>query len=665
MKLPSHTGLRVAVDTEGSGLYADDGARISAVSCAWRDPQTNEIRAFATPFDQGTIGTFLDYEGDLPLGDKQLPSNHIKRLARLAKEHSDMIYTAPNRGPGAYLRLMAWLTDQDLVMHHKKYDCLMFAAGLRNREDDTSVDLMPRVVADTQLRQKVLDPADSSSLKPSAVRLHLGREVGIAEGAEAEEAAALATWKGPRTDPRYDLIPWEVLGPYSKTDAVLTLLLDEFQLTTRLDDPDDPAVQLAERLIRRQEGLSRVLFYMERRGVGFDREWCCAQDRLLAKIEAEAKGRVPFRPTPDGARKYFFGAPADGGLGLLPFNDKLTGSGRGQVDEDVIARLIKLDVPGAREYAESAEIVSARGKWYKAYPEMVGKDGRLRTTFRQGTVVTGRLAAERWQAHALPHDYQLKFLIDQGVQPIRYGFVARDGFGLYEIDVSQAEIRVATAIAKCAPMLRLIQSGADSHSAAALLMFYPKGTTLDAAKADPDWAFNRGVPAKRSNLGILYGGGVGAIHAAILKFAGLDVPSDQISEWIAAWRAAFPPFVRALDGYADKAAKDGWVRLIDGQVRYFSDYEPVHKAFNAVIQNSVAVAIEKAMIEVDNKYPGTLLLQIHDSLVLELPLADASAIVADVRSILIKHFERLFKPVPFEADVKRFGRDAYPQEVTS
>jgi DNA polymerase-1 len=306
-----------------------------------------------------------------------------------------------------------------------------------------------------------------------------------------------------------------------------------------------------------------------------------------------------------------------------------------------------------------AEIVSARGKWYKPYPAMTAPDGRLRTTFRQGTVVTGRLSAERFQAHAIPHDWQLKHLTSLGVQPIRYGFIARPGCVLCEVDVAQAEIRVATAIAKCSQMLRLIRQGTDSHSAAALLMFYPRGTSLAEAQSDENWAFNRGVPAKRCNLGILYGGGVGAVHAAILKFAGLDIAHDTIRDWIADWRRAFPPFVQTLDGYSDLAARQGWVTLIDGQVRYFSEYDPTHKAFNAVIQNAVAVAIERSLIEFDRLHPGVLLLQIHDSLVLEVPKDRVAEIVSACAEILVRHFEKLFRPVPFEADVKYFGRDSY------
>jgi hypothetical protein len=658
MKLPDRSGLTVAYDTEGSGLFVDDGARISATSIAWRD-EYGDLCATSTPFDQGLFGNHLDYEGYLPCGEKLLAPNHLKRTNKLRKDHGDDCMSAPNRLPSAFSHLMTWLLRQDLVMHHKKYDCLVTDAGLRNHPE-TGVDLMPRVIADTQLRQKVLDPEHTSSLKPTSVRLHLGKEIGIGDGGEDMEAEALKPWKGPKDDPRYDLIPWSILGPYARTDALLTLLLFEWEEQNRLDDPDDPACQLARRLITRQEALARTLYNMERRGVGFDVEWCRAQAVNLARLEGEAKGRVPFRPTYPGAQKYFFGPPADGGLGLIPFKDKLTSTGRPQVDEDVVARLVAAEIPGATEFQTLMSLQSAQSKWYTAYPSLTGADGRIRTCYRQGHVVSGRLSVERWQSQAIPHDHQ----IPEGIEPIRYGFIEDEGYETWEADVSQAEIRVATKVAKCGDMLRAIRAGIDSHGAAAFLMFYKsQGYTLEEAMARPDWDFNRGVVAKRCNLGILYGGGVGAIHAAILKFAGIDEDKDQVREWITTWRQAFPPFVLALDEYADMASKQGWVRLVDGSRRYFSEWEPVHKAFNQRVQGDVAIAVETAMIEFDRLYPGMLLLQIHDSLVARIPRDSVPEVTAAMTDILVRVFERMFSPVPFKADVKPFGRLAYQLEA--
>jgi DNA polymerase I-like protein with 3'-5' exonuclease and polymerase domains len=650
VRLPDVSGLTVAFDTEGSGLFTDDGARVSAASCAWRDPRTGLIASFSTPFDQGLHGQRGDPSANLPCALKHLTRSHDRRIGKW----DDGMKWAPNRPMSAWDHLMRWLLRQRLVMQNAKYDCLMVLAGLRNHIDDAGLgyDLMPALLWDTMLASGVLWPGETTSLKPTAVRLHVGAEAGIEEGAEAREAEDLAPWKGPQADPRYDLIPWSVLGSYSELDAILTLLLYEHQ-QRELEENSSKSGALARSHIAEELRLQATLYGMERRGVGLDGDGMRHEDAKLAGLVSEAEKSIPFRATYPGAQKYFFGAPADGGLGLLRFNDKVTKSGNPQVDEEVIERLVKQEVPGAREFAHFAELKAAREKWYSAWPAMVGGDGRIRTCHRQGRVVSGRLSVERWQAQAMPHDYQ----IPDGILPPRFFLVPAYGCETWEADASQAEIRVATAVAKCTPMLRALRAGTDSHDAATHLMFY-QGYSLDEAKADRKWNERRQV-AKRCNLGILYGIGVKGLQKTIAKFTGIVYDQDQVSEWISDWKQAFPQFADALYEYQELAQRQGFVRLATGRVRMFSPYEPVHKAFNQRVQGDVAEAAKRAMIRFDRDYPGMLLLQIHDSLAAEIPRERVEEVTQAMQKILVETFEQLFRPVPFRADVKPFGRGAY------
>lgn len=641
MKLPDKEGLTVAYDTESSGLFADDGARVSAVSCAWRDPATGQLRSFAVPFDQGLT--------DLPLGPKVLPRTHERRVSKW--DPADLAVL--NRPPKVWGHLHRWLLRQDLVMHHAKHDCLQAAAGLRDRPD-TGYDLMSRVIADTMLTIGVIEPREPVALKTTAVRLHLGQELGIEEGAEADEQEALGPWKGSKEDPRYDLIPWRVLGPYSKLDAELTLLLYE--------DEQSVLEGRADRTLDKQVSddlrLCRLLYRMERKGVGLDVAGMRQEAADLWKLVREAGAAVPFKggtgmPTPPAAVKYFFGAPAAGGLGLLPYDDKLTKTRRPQVDEEVIERLVRRGEPGAREYQTYAELKAAFEKWYQPWPALCGTDGRIRTVHKQGHVVSGRLSVERWQAQAMPHDYQ----IPEGTRPPRYFLTTPDGLEAWEADAGQAEIRVATAIAREKSMLRALRAGADSHDAACKLMFFP-ALRISEAKKLPEWVRYRQV-AKRCNLGILYGIGAKGLQIQIAKFTGIEYSVAQCAEWITDWKGAFPGFARALYDYADLASGQGYVRLVTGRVRKFSEWEPTHKAFNQCIQGNVAEGAKLAMIRFDTSYPDMLLLQIHDSLVAEIPSEQTGQVVPFMQQCLVATFQQLFPPVPFVADAKPFGRLAY------
>jgi len=627
--------------------------------------------------------------GGLPLGPKDLPLRHSKRIRKWLDNSPDesvgvgaALFQAPNLPVAQWGRLLRQLARMRLAAHNAKFDLHMSAGGLRGCEDQPpeqggGLDLSSSVASDTQLTQFVLDPQNSTGLKPTSVRLGLGKELGLNAGTEDAEQQALKPWKGPQTDPRFDLIPWPVIRVYAALDAALTLLLDEHQQ----GQLDDEAFQFELRHARREFALMKTLYSMERRGIGYNTVASLAQATKARELMEQVASQLPFKPTYPGAQKYFFGPTEDqdgkptGNLGHLPYDDKITKpskshpQGQPQVDEETIERLAAEGVPHAQQFARFAELQSANSKWFQAWADMTGKDGRLRTNHKQASVVSGRLAVSRAQLQAIPQNYQ----IPDGLTPVRSLFTAKPGHQLWEVDVSQAEIRIATAVARCQPMLDQFNSGQDSHSAACWLMFRDEferdgfPTVALASQKDeghPKWHEYRQV-SKRCNLGILYGAGAGTVRGEIAKFTGIDYPLKQVRQWVDDWRRAFPPFVRMLDAASRKATQDGWVRLTNGRVRWFSAYEPTHKAANQIIQGSQAETIKDCLVRVDREFPGTVLLCIHDSIVLELPASEAEAVARKVQDILIEEFERAFaKPwerggpvviVPFAADCKPWG----------
>lgn len=682
-------GWRVAWDTETSGLYEDAGARISVVSWAYRDPADNEIVMKAIPFDQGFEN--VTYNGEkgrkravlavdadhLPLGPKNLPKNHRARVDKWVATYGEDICWAPNQEPAAFTRLMRNLLRFNLVGHQLKFDLLKANAGLRGIEDSTGMDLVGSAIADTMLTQNVTEPRYPVALKPTATRYGFAELLGLPPGSEQDEQEALKPWAGPSTDPRYDLIPWEVIRTYAMYDAGFTLLLDEHQQDWFASG--DPIAASFEPHVRREFNLMRTLCRMEFRGVGFRKDVSLQQaeeaDRRMEVLRQQLADAGMAKVTPPGARKYFFGLPEEGGLGRIPYSDKMTKGGASgtnpqpQVDDEVIARLVKDGVPGAEVYAQHEKLKSANAKWYRGWADKVGADGRLRMVHRQGTVISGRLAAEYAQLHAIPQPYQTI----EGLVPVIDLFRPATGCRLWAIDVSQAEIRIATAMARCQPMLDQYNSGMDSHDAATLLMFgdelvpnyASEGDDLLAiAKGHPKWGEYRQV-AKRCNLGILYGAGVMTVRGEIAEYTGIVYPPKRVGGWIEQWRAAFPQFVNFLEAMQRVATNRGWVRLVNGRVRYFSDYEPVHKAANQVIQGSQAEALKECMIEIERKFPGILLLDIHDAVWIEVPIEFETEMVDEVSRIMVETFERMFTrrweqggppiTVPFAVEAKPVG----------
>ncbi len=617
-------GALVALDCETSGLHPDNGEWLSVVSLAWYDQ--DELYTWVGAWDHGCLD-----KTDLP--KKVQPD--------LFTDDHEL-----NLTPEQWHQLCRRLEDCHLVGHNLKFDLLFMRNGLRPSPSLgrphalPGPDLTDRVAWDTSVISPLLWPGESTALKATAQRLW-----GVAE---TEHEQKLRTWVdqaghksigigGRRDRKRYDLAPWELLGPYAEQDAVLTLRLAGRQWEL-LQEGEIPWP-----VVHRELELMRTLTKMELRGLGFDAEQARVEAAKMRVAADQLAHELPFQPpTPAGAKRYFYGELQ------YPPSKVSARTGQPSVDEESVRILVEQGVPGAAEYARYTKIESALSKWYNGWPAMAGDDGRLRCVFHQtksddgrGTV-SGRLSVQRVQLQAIPHDYQF---VD-GVRPIRDLFRASPGRQLWELDLSQAEFRVAAAIAHEEDMLAEFAAGYDAHDATCRLVF-------DIDDTDPEWDKYRAV-AKRLGFGILYGAGARRIVDEIGKWTGLQVTVHQVESWLKLYGQRMPRMLRM--GYTAEtlAKRRGWVRLAGGRLRHFGPDEETRKAWNAVVQGSVAELMKEAMIEVERQHPGALVLQVHDSVWVE--VEDESG-AHQVGAILSQVFEQHYESaVAFPTGAKRLDR---------
>lgn len=667
----------VAVDTETSGLFVDDGARVSIVSIAYypdgKTPVTrdghwdlsNQPETALFAFDQGRY---------TPLGPKQIPTGGGKKN-RLHQESlfDQEIDAAPNLNPGDYMILMTWLAQHSLVFHNAKFDLHILQTGLRGFEEQARFfpDLSRCVHWDTQVVNPVLWPMFKTSLKPTAERLF-----GVGE---ADLQRQLQVWLK-KNAYRFDLAPWPMVGPYAAQDAALTLRLYDAQLmdieSGSAGDPQEILV-VAEREI----DLAITLYRMERRGIGFDAEWCLEEAEKLAAMVAQAeveltravRDYMSSRGVPDDVpvppitehvmRHLWFGKDAGyrfPGMGLMPV--QTTEKGEPSVAAEVVRELAKRGMPCADEYDRLNKLETALSMWYGNWPKMVGDPApehhpelegkrwpRLRTNYRQsrtlsdgrGGTVSGRLAVERVQMQAVPQDYQIPL----GIEPIRRFFKPDPGYALWEMDLSQAEFRVAAGISKCRKMIESIAAGDwDAHDSTTELMF-------NVTKDHPDWKYLRQV-AKRLNFGMLYGAGAETIRRQIEQYTGQYPPLEQMQAWLDKFRNTFPELGWAARAAQRQVERTRELKLAGGRTRWFGPFEQEHKAFNQLIQGGVAEMMKVSMIEIEANFPGIQLLQIHDSITVEIPKRDIE-IVDACQKIMCDTFTAEFG-VPFVSDAKEW-----------
>lgn len=581
-------GLTVALDTESSGLHPDDGARVSTVSVAWQEG--GEVRALALPFGQG------------PRGDGTLFDMYA------------------DEGERVWNRLGKWLQRQDLVGHNIKFDIHQMTAG--TVLGYAGVDLADRVWSDTMIVEWVLDPVGGIGLDQAGQRYaKLGKE----------DSGLKAALKKTRPRNRYDLIPWDVMEPYARVDAELALRIHLAQVA-RLEAEDsylEPWVQEEMRILR-------LLIEMERRGIGYDAHRSNAAAYAAEEVVRKLEKELPFTASEAAARHWFYVEQ-----GALPHC--VTKGGKTSVAECCVRQLIAQGVRGADTYAAWKKASTSIAMWYTGYAEKVGADGRLRTDFRQTGTISFRWASQRVNLQALPHDHRVTLPAE--IPRPRSLFQAAPGYVLYEMDLSQAELRVAAKTAKCKGLLAFLEDdNADAHGETAKALF-PSEYSAQPKKF-------RDI-AKRANFSFIYLVGPPTFQKDLEKQTGIKITLRQAEEVVHGWRSLYPEIPRINRRAENVARKRGYITLVDGRQRHFKPYEELHKSFNQYVQGSIAQFMKKWALAIEAFWPGTLLLQIHDSLIVEIPEGEAEMAQA-MSDLGAQMATKLFR-TRMKSDVKIWG----------
>lgn len=622
--LPDDVESLVAVDTETSGLHADDGARVAIVSVAWlpsevlysdgalgRAIRTGEgVISYAFPFDQGARDKLAVFQPDLfgVADDVNLPESEWEYL-------------------------LEWLGRHRHTYTNAKFDLEKIRVGTRRW---AGREMLDQCEWDTTLACKIAWPTKPVGLKDTASRLWGEDERGA--------MLALKPYLGPKTDPRYDLVPWPVVGPYAAKDAEQTLRLTYLQLWM-IDDGEFQREDLDEDL-----EYMRCLYLMESRGLEFDVGKSLEASDALEEEKARIAARLPFTPSINGAKAYYYGPVEKGGLGLRP--TATTDRGAPQLNEEVIRDLEALEAPHIADYAQWRKLDVAQSMWYRGYPELAGPDGRLRTSFNQVKVVSGRLSVGRFQAQALPHGVPGKsgklVRLPEGIPSVRSLFRFIDG---WEIDLAQAELRVAAKKAKCHTMIEMIEAGEDLHG-------YVTTDIFGVRKGDPEWFDYRQV-GKRADFSFIFGVGAKTFRETVKKLLGIEFSFEQAQDIVVKWNRLFPEFKGAIREHSEFAMRNKYVPLANGRKRWFADHELMygcHQAFNQYVQPSLAELQKDWTIDTERRHPGVLLMTVHDSQYIDPGLVgeDGEAVAKDVAARAAELGTEMFGIV-MEADVSPWG----------
>ncbi len=288
------------------------------------------------------------------------------------------------------------------------------------------------------------------------------------------------------------------------------------------------------------------------------------------------------------------------------------------------------------------ELSKLRSTYVESLISKVDDKGRVHTTYTQVAASTGRLASSNPNLQNIP-------VTSEFGQKIKSCFVASTGKVFLSFDYSQQELRILAHLTGEEKLLSAFKEQKDVHKTTASQLF---NVSYDAVTKE-----QRSI-AKTINFGIIYG------MSSYGMSMGLRIPVEEAQVFIDTFYATYPKIKTYFDNYINQGKKDGFVETILGRRRYvfefpgqkFIDNNMRRVLLNYPIQGSAADLMKKAMIDVYNqivtKDPEvSLLLQIHDDLVFEIPdnKKKIAEVVEQVQKIMCNVYPL---SVPIEADVK-------------
>ncbi len=250
--------------------------------------------------------------------------------------------------------------------------------------------------------------------------------------------------------------------------------------------------------------------------------------------------------------------------------------------------------------------------------------GRVHTSFNQCGTATGRLSSSN------PNLQNIPIRTEEG-RRIRSTFIAAEGCTLLAADYSQIDLRVLAHYSEDRELTAAFHAGQDIHRRTAAEIFFvsPELVTAEMRRV-----------AKTINFGIIYG------MSSFGLSTQLHISRKEAQTFIDRYLAHFSGIKEFMESVVGQARTDGFVTTLLGRRRYLADINSTNRvrremaertAINTPIQGTAADIIKLAMLHVHRELRARglqtrMLLQIHDELVFEVPLAELETVSGLVRT---------------------------------
>jgi len=284
------------------------------------------------------------------------------------------------------------------------------------------------------------------------------------------------------------------------------------------------------------------------------------------------------------------------------------------------------------------EYTKLKSTYIDALPKLVDAEGKLHTTFALDIAPTGRLSSNSPNLQNIPTRTEIG-------QAIRTAFVPAKGNVFVSADYSQFELRLAAVLAEDMNMIDEFNNDIDIHVATASEIY-----GVPIGEVTKDMRRN----AKTVNFGVLYGMSPHGLSVAT------NMSMQEARDFIRRYFELRASVREYMDRVISDAQKDGYVQTLFGRQRPTPDLKSSNfavregakrAAINMPIQGTEADLMKMAMLAIEPKLEGLgqQILQVHDSILIECPKANAEK----VGELLKETMESIYKlPVGLAVEVK-------------
>lgn len=443
----------------------------------------------------------------------------------------------------------------------------------------------------------------------------------------------------------FDWVPIELATPYAAADADMTL-----RLRDHLDLELDKVPRIRSIFETIEMPLLPVLADMEWTGIKVDvsvlHQLAGQMQQRLQELEAKIY-EIAEGPFNIGSGQQLNTVLFEK-LEISTSGLSKTKTGLYSITAEVLERLSGVH-PIIDLILEYRQLSKLKSTYLDAIPQLVDRNGRVHTEYKQIGAATGRLSSNN------PNLQNIPVRTDQG-REIRRAFIAEDGCYLLAADYSQVELRILAHLTQDPALLETFREDRDIHAATAARLF---GVPINQITK------NQRRLAKTTIFGTIYG--ISSFGLA----ARTELSRSEAQQLIDGLFETYPGLKRIFDETLEFGRQHGYVETILGRRRYFGTGSnnalsakgpgkaaAEREAKNAPIQGTNADLIKLAMGRLFRELQrrglkAKMLLQVHDELLLEVPDDELDEVRELVREIMEGVYPELSVPLEVGISVGR------------